>query len=178
MVVELVASNVKRKTARCGYIAVDNSAARPRIGAQVAKQGDGCSANRHVVGEQLFHRQACEICTGNVVPLIEPREFAAVTARNTQSTVGEDPFIVGEVAEHLLDAPLSLAIREIATRVAKLPEEGDCSSLLAEKNFARIVSDDQLDIRLCVVRILAGDGATRRYWMAMHCVVQLTAPAT
>jgi hypothetical protein len=177
MVVELVAGNVKRKTARCGDIAVHNSSARPRIGAQVAKQRDGCCTNRYVVGEQIFHGQVGETCAGNVLFLIEPGEFTAVTACNTQSSVGEDPFIVGEVAEDLLDAPPSLAIREIATQIAKRLEERDRGSLLAEKNLARIVSNDQLDIRMSVVRILARDGATRRHWMALRCVVQIDCPA-
>jgi hypothetical protein len=177
MVVELVAGNVKRKTARCGYIAVDDSSARPRTSAQVAKQGDGCSTNRNIIREQIFHGQVAETCAGDVLTLVEAGEFAAVAARDTQSSVRKDPFIVSKVPENLLDAPPSLAIREIATRIAKRPEERARSFLLAQKNLARIVSDDQLNIQLCVVRILARHGATRRYSMAMHGLVQLIAPS-
>jgi hypothetical protein len=177
VVVELVASNVKRKTASCGYIAIDHSAARPCTGTQVAKQGNRCSANRYVIRENIFHGKAGEARAGNVLPLIEAGKVAVVTTRYTQSTVGEDSFIVSEMTKNLLDAPPVRPIREIAAQIAKRPEERDCRSLLAEKNLARVVSNDQLDIRLSVVRILAGDGATGRCWMAMHSV-QLILSAT
>ena len=172
MVMKLVAGNVKRQAARRGDIAVHESAARPTLGAQIAKKGEGRSANRDVVGEKLLHRQDRELGTGDVLLLVEPKELAAVTARDTQGTVGKDPLIVSEMAEHLLDAPFSWAIGEIAARVAKLSEERDRDLLLAAENFAHIVSDHPIDICAGVLGVLARNGAARKHWIAMPWEIQ------
>ena len=118
MVTQLVTGDVKGKTARRRPVAIHGPATRPGFRTQAKKQGERSLSHGNIVGEQFSHRQRLEPRTSDVLLLIETGELAAVATGQAQRAVGEDAFIVREVTQNLLDAPLACAVGDVAACIA------------------------------------------------------------
>src|SRR6266508_446336 len=109
---KLVSHDMKGEAAhRCG-VTVHHAAATPFVRRERVEQRDRGRADGAVFAEQVRHRATFEVRGGHVFILFEPWQLSGVLPRQTERAVREDPLVVDEMPEDLLERPLSGGVRE------------------------------------------------------------------
>src|ERR1051325_327289 len=111
-VMQLVPGDVPGQAAhRCG-VAGDGAAPQPRLVRERAEEREGRAPRERVVVDEIAQRQLLEARGGDAGVLVEAGQRARVAARDAQRAVGEDPLVVDEMAEDLLERPLARRVAE------------------------------------------------------------------
>src|SRR5262245_3209729 len=158
-VVITVPGNDERERSNTERAAIGIAAPGPGPILQAAEQRERASTHRVELLDQLGEALVVESRMGDVVVLVEARERGLIRAREAQRAVGEDSLRVGDMAEHLLDAPLLRRITQRALRFVQASEKAPHHLALALQRRHRLVLRDERDVLPVVGGMLLGGGA-------------------
>src|SRR5206468_11970784 len=95
---------------------------------------------------------------GHECVLVEAGKGSAVAASETQCPIGEHPLDVGQMTDHLLDAPLPGGVAKRPLRLAQASEEGEHVLELAFECRDGLRLGDERDVLAIVGGVFVGGG--------------------